>query len=51
MRYASKLLHKAMSKKSQNIQILTKGPKERYVVDLVEIINEIKDEKLILNIY
>ena len=47
-------LHKSVNRKPDIKQIITKGPRERYVVDLVEINEEIQDSnkvyKYILNI-
>lgn len=38
-------LHKTKARKSQINQIITKGSRERYVVDLVDITDEIRDKK------
>ena len=45
-------LHKTKARKSQINQIITKGSRarERYVVDLVDITDEIRDKKTNLNI-
>ena len=43
-------LHKTKARKPQINQIITKGPRERYVVDLVDITDEIRDKKTNLNI-